>query len=432
MPEVRVAMFLLGDCQNDGRVLKEAATLQRAGYQVRVFGIAARGQHAGATLIGTVPVQRLPAASWPARLWRLAARARARTARVRAQRPSPHGGSDGPRVPSALRDVLLRVHRPTLVLAYTRLAVTAARAWDPDVLHAHDLPALPAAALAARGRRPIIYDSHELWRGRNRLGQWRPLGRTVDALVERALAPRAALVVTVCDSIAARLQRRYRLPRRPVVLRNVPQLPIAATGRDLRGLAGLHDERVLLYTGRVMEGRGLELAIRCLNELPRDVVLVLMGYGDPTYMAALRALATRHGVADRVRLVDPVPAAEVAAVAATADVAYVVVEPVCESYRYALPNKLFEAIAARLPVLASDLPEIRRVVLGYGVGTVFSPGTPGSLLAAFDTVMAGAPRYRRAAERARQALNWGREERVLLDGYAQLINGISATGDGHP
>lgn len=418
--KTRIAMFVLGDCQNDGRVRKEATALHGHGYDVRLFAMATRDHGPGRTAVDSVPVDRLAATSWPQRLVRLLGRP---------STPAPSPPADGagrlrqrvPRLAAAARDVALRVHRPSLALSYTRLAVAAARAWGPDVVHAHDLPALPAAALVARERGlPLVYDSHELWRRRNRRGQWRPAGRVADALVERSLAPRAAVVVTVCDSIAAWLSRRYDLRRPPVVLRNIP-LPSRTSSRDVRALAGLTDERVLLYTGRVMEGRGLEFAVRSLHALPEDVVLVLMGYGDPAYGAALASLAARQGVADRVRMVDAVPAEEVTSVASTADLAYVVIEPVCQSYRYALPSKLFEAIAAGLPVLAADLPEIRRIVVGYGVGVVFTPRAATDLRAALDSALAGAQRYRQAAERARTVLTWRHEQHRLLDAYDRLV-----------
>lgn len=418
-------MFVLGDCENDGRVRKEAAALHAHGYEVRLFAMATRAHGPGRVTMGAVAIDRLAATSWPQRLVRL---------RGRSPRVQPWGTANGAgrlrqRVPwmrAAARDVALRIHRPTLALSYTKLAVAAARAWGPDLVHAHDLPALPAAALVARrGMLPLVYDSHELWRRRNRRGQWRPLGRMADALVERSLAPRAAVVVTVCDSIAAWLARRYALRSPPVVLRNVPFPSRTRSTGNVRALAGLTGERVLLYTGRVMEGRGLEFAVRSLHALPEDVALVLMGYGDAAYVAGLRSLAAREGVADRVRMIDAVPAEDVSAVASTADLAYVVIEPVCQSYRYALPSKLFEAIAAGLPVLAADLPEIREVVVGHDVGVVFTPRTAADLRAAFDRVVRGTPHYRQAAAQAREVLTWSAEQHRLLDAYDRLVEAQS-------
>lgn len=431
--DVRVAMFVLGDCENDGRVRKEATTLHDHGYDVRVFAMATRTHAARHASVGSVPIERLPAVSWPQRLVRFL-RLRSRAVEPTSTGSSP--GEDSQRSENAngsadqslkgsrwhaARDVALRVHRPTLMLSYTRLAVAAARAWGPNIVHAHDASALPAAALVAKSRLPLVYDSHELWRRRNRLGQRRPLGRLADALVERALAPRAAVVVTVSNAIAAWLSRRYPLRRSPVVVRNLPTASRSASQQRLHSLAGLTDARVLLYTGRLMEGRGLEFAVRCLHALPDNVVFVLMGYGDPTYVAGLRSLASGYGVTERIRIIGAVPSDEVTSVASAADVAYVVIEPICESYRYALPGKLFEAIAAGLPVLAADLPEIREIVEGHGVGRVFTPRTAGGFRTVFDRVLHDAPRYRQAAEQARKTLNWEQEQNRLLDAYASIV-----------
>lgn len=406
-------MFVLGDAENDGRVRREATALQAHGYDVRIFALATRTHGPGHSSVGSVVVERLPAMSWPQRLLG------AVPCRGVASAPGTSPASAS-RAVAVVRDLVLRVHRPTIVVSYTRLAASAAREWGPDVVHAHDLPTLPAAALVSRGQAPVIYDSHELWRRRNRRGQWRPLGRAVEALLERLLVRRAALVLTVCESIATWLDDRYRMQRPPVVVRNVVGARRAVDGPTVRELAGLSDERVLLYTGRMLEGRGLELAIRALTTLPEDVVFVLLGYGDASYVAGLRRLADRQGVADRVRMVGPVPADDVSSVASTADVAYVVVEPVCLSYRYALPSKLFEAIAAGVPVLGADLPEIRRVVTGHGVGVVFSPSSVAALRDAFERVLAAAPRHRAAAARARDVFVWEREQGRLLAAYSRV------------
>src|SRR5699024_1081429 len=108
--------------------------------------------------------------------------------------------------------------------------------------------------------------------------------------------------------------------------------------------------------------RGIEETIAALPHLDEDVHFVLLGYGERAALDQVWAEAARHGVADRVHLVGAVAPEDVSRSLADGDVAVVHVRPICLSYRYALPNKLFESIRAGLPIAAADLPDMRQVV----------------------------------------------------------------------
>jgi len=527
-PRPKVAMFVLNPCHNDARVRKEAASLGRHGFDVRIFALAStthpeaildegdfvihrlhvqslyqrlvtrlgpgrrgvplRGprrwaRDGGWALTAVViwivlrlrrgqPV-RAPAATTVSRRARLrqvvmrvatglgrvlpaGLRHRLRVTLRRADRAARRGarrilgttrsavrsaGRSGRRSAARLRRRTRRVvhairrvprnfvrrrliilHRPTIFRAYHRRAAQEAIAWRAEVAHGHDLNALPAAVAVADALHvPVVYDSHELWRHRNRVGNWQPLGRVADAFVERRLVRRTAHIITVGDAIAAWLVDRYGLPEGHVtVLRNVP--PRRAAGLplvSLRDRAGVGAAPLLLYTGRITTGRGLEDAIAVLGDV--DVHLVMLGYGDPGYVEGLFGLAGRIGVGDRLHLVGPVAPDEVSATAAQADAVLVAIEPLCLSYRLALPNKLFEAIQAEVPVVASDLPEIAAIVRSHGVGELFASGDADGLRAALRRVLeAGRDAYAEPLAAAASVLCWEVEEAVLLDVYDGL------------
>jgi glycosyltransferase involved in cell wall biosynthesis len=340
------------------------------------------------------------------------------------------------RIHRLLRKRLMVLHRPSVFVQFWKAAGAAAAEWGPDVVHAHDLNALPAAFGAVEGsssRVPIVYDSHELWRHRNRVTRFHPVGKVFDALQERRLIGRCDLVITVSPLIWQWLGRRYRLPEdRGVIVRNVPWRSEPAEGATVRELAGLRDERILLYTGRVTSGRGLEEAVDALKDLPADLVLVMLGYGDPDFMDMLWARADAHGVRERVRLVPPVASEQVAAVAASADLALVAIQPLCLSYEYALPNKLFEAIQARVPVVATGLPEIAAVVRRYGLGELFSPGDARGFRDAVHTMLRDLDRYRAGVRAAAADLVWENESVILLQAYERMLEhgGVTAPARG--
>ena len=305
-------------------------------------------------------------------------------------------------------------------------AVREGRRLAPDVVHANDANALvPALLICARTRARIVYDSHELWRRRNiRTDRW--LAPAVEAVIERLGIRRAGGVITVSPSIADWLQRTYRLPVRPTLVRNIPTartVPDPALGR-LRELTGLGPaDKIVSYTGGITTGRGLEETVDAVALLPADVHLVLLGYGDATYTAGLLRRAREAGVAERVHLAGSVPSAQVPQTLADADAAVVYVRPICLSYRYSLPNKLFESIHAGLPIVAADLPDTAAIVRQYGVGEVFDAGTPQELAAAIEQVLTDPSSYRAAARAAAAELTWEHEAEHLVGLYRRVLRG---------
>ena len=321
-----------------------------------------------------------------------------------------------------VRQVVFKFHRPSVFRRFWKYSSRAARRWEPDIVHAHDLNVLPGAVRTAGHRLPVVYDSHELWRHRNRGGELRPLGRLADAYLERRFIHRAQIVITVSPAIGRWLQDHYHLKDAPLILRNVPVgRREVAEAPSLRELADARPhERILLYTGGITTSRGLEELIDVLGDLPDDLLVVLLGYGRPDYIDELMTRARRLGVRDRIRKVAAVSPDLVPAVASQADLALVYIQPACLSYYYCLPNKLFEALQAGLPVVATDLPEMRAVLQAYGAGELCAVGDPAALAAAVAKVLAAPDVYRRGAERAALELRWDLEKERLLSAYESL------------
>ncbi|VEG29879.1 glycosyltransferase [Actinomyces howellii] len=458
----RVAMLVYNDAHNDTRVLKEAASLRAAGATVRIFAVARPRAGYGPGLeevADGVDINRLrefglggitarmrgdrPAASGPdpAPPADDASGPVAQADQPNSPAGSPPEPSRGPRavrrglaaagalVGRAGADAAMRAYRTVSLSAYWLRAARAVLAWSPDVVHANDANTLaPALWVVDRCGARLVYDSHELWRHRN-VRPDRPVAPRVEAAIETRGIERADAVLTVSPSIVEWLDEHYRLSAPPVLVRNIPVAgppPDPARGR-LRELAGLGAEaRVIAYGGRLTTSRGLEETVAALAELPEDVHLVMLGYGEPDYLAALDEDVRRAGVADRVHRVGPVAPHEVAQALADADLSVVHVRPTCLSYRFALPNKLFESIRAGLPVAAADLPDIRAVVEELGVGEVFDGEDPGALAQTIATILADPGRYRAAARAAAPSLTWERESEALLGAYRQALMGDRA------
>jgi glycosyltransferase involved in cell wall biosynthesis len=444
----RIVLLAYGYVDTDARVLKTAVSLRQAGAEVLVVALA---PHRSVRVPGPgsagdgVPVHRttdldLARALAPvARVWRRLrgrgggpARAVPSLSQASLAPPLPAGrpsapptSRTGPR--EALTEAYMRGFRTVRLLRYHGEAALVAHRFGADVVHANDgntlLPALVLRAL--RGTR-LVYDSHELWLRRNvRPDRW--LAPAVERLTEAVGVRVADAVITVSPSIVDWLQQHYAPAEPPFLVRNIPRwpgaLPDPARGR-LRELAGLGaDTRVLSYTGGIASGRGLEECLDALAYLGPEVHLVVLGFGSRDQVARVRRHALQAGVADRFHLVDPVPTEQVPATLADADLALVLVRPVVLSYRYALPNKLFESVHAGLPVVAADLPDLATVVRGHALGEVVNPQDPRALAAAVERVLADRERHRAAVAAAAPLFDWEQEARVLVRAHARAVAG---------
>ena len=224
---------------------------------------------------------------------------------------------------------------------------------DIAVVSAHAVWALPLAwALAKRAKAPLVYNPHEL---ETRTPTMTGVKKTLAEQVEARFIRRCQVVTAVNDEIADWYAGHYRIAR-PLVVVNYPaEVTRGRPARDLRGELGLRDDEVLfVHTGHLTEGRNIPLILEEFAAGARHHVL-FVGAGD--MQSLVEEAAARSPFIHRM---DPVPPDEVVSVVAGADMSLALIETLSQSYAWGSPNKLFEALAAGVPVLASDVPEVRR------------------------------------------------------------------------
>jgi glycosyltransferase involved in cell wall biosynthesis len=303
------------------------------------------------------------------------------------------------------------VRRGLLVLAFVR----ELRRVRPDAVHAHDVAMLGPGAVGARltGAR-LVYDSHEYAVGvpyRERLWAW-----LVSAL-ERVLIGRADAVIAVSDGIAERLRERYGLAELPAVVRNLPDPEETDPGfeaPDLRAELGIAAEAPLvLHLGAVARDRGGETLVRAVARVP-GAHLLFLGADDSGFAAGLEEVARNEGTADRVHLRPSVPVGQIRAYTRQASVGVTLLEDTCDNHRLALPNKLFEYLAAEVPVVASDLPEMRRALAGRPATALVDPADSASVAAGIEAVL------RDEVEVPPSPFEWEEDARHLVGLYARL------------
>lgn len=308
----------------------------------------------------------------------------------------------------------------------------------PLAFHAHDLTTACAARAAARTTGAhLVVDFHE-WSSENvrwnrKLQRWETYGddwkRELQA-VERLCLAEASAVITVCDSIADAMAAELGNGRRPVVIRNVPQLNAIPT-RDyapLKQQFGLPDQCfVLLYQGGTGTTRLLEPVIEALALAPR-CTLVIRGPSLDFYGDRYRKLARRAGASERLILAPPVPSRDVVAAARGASSGIYTVLDVGLNFRLALPNKIFEYMAADVPVLSADYPEAAKIITEHRIGLTFDPHSPRSIAAAINRMIddpAFAAECRANTQDALSALGADREWDKIVAIYSDLTRPLA-------
>ncbi|HEU0236179.1 MAG TPA: glycosyltransferase [Candidatus Limnocylindrales bacterium] len=321
------------------------------------------------------------------------------------------------------------------ILAVARRAGRQARAAEAvdtgaDLYHAMGFLALPVASrLAASRGSPFIYDARDLYVESNNIARLPAPARWLFTQRERAWARRAAAVLTVNESCADYLERRLGVPRPAVVMNGQPDWTPPDPWPDLlrERLDLPPDRRVVLYHGGFMPDRGLQELIDVMaGPAFDDSALVLMGSGP--IESELRAGVTARGAGDRVRFLPPVPPEDLLRWVASADVGIMVNQPRTLNERLSTPNKLFESLAAGLPVVSSNFPERRRIIVDDPdgpLGAVCDPTDPASIAAAIRSVL-DLPRVEHAALRSRIAhaararYAWDRQFGVALEVYGRV------------
>lgn len=400
---MRVAMVVWNEFRNDARVLKEAETLLAAGHDVTVFALHTPGVTSQSeTLASGIRVVRTARRPF----WRLIPPRRPGAASAAPSGPVP-------RLSLPRRAVRIAFRGWTHAVILARMVIAR-----PGVVHAHDVNTLPTAWLAATvARARLVYDAHEISTGREGYADFRGLV----GFVEKRLMPRADATITTTDARAKFFARAYGVPR-PLVLQNRPRFVAEERSDRIRRELGLSEPSwpIVLYQGGLQQGRGLEHLLTAASRIA-DAYFVFIGGGR--LAPVLEARARESGLAARVRFIPTVSLAALPSYTASADIGVQPIENTCLNHFTTDSNKLFEYMMAGLPVVATNLPEIRRIVEAHDFGRLVPSGAPDRLVEALRELIDDEKeraRLGRNALRAASELHWDEQEQKLVELYRGL------------
>lgn len=295
----------------------------------------------------------------------------------------------------------------------------------PKVVHSHDIYTLTAGVmLAKKWGAKLAYDAHEYEPERAP-----PLADKLKAdlasFEDRCIA-RADALVTVSNSILGLYQGRA--PDLDInLIQNCPEhryeqdVPV----QGLRERIGLDpDTPLAVFIGLPTLGpRGLQVTLDAML-ICSDLHLAVIGPRWKAQDAELVAATVEMGLSDRVHLLDPVKPDQVVSAIGDADISICLIQNVSLSYRYSMPNKLFEALVAGVPTIVSDLPDMGDFIRKHNTGLVVNETDPTAVADAIQKILADRSDYSPSGE-ARAALElectWEGQERVLLGLYNRLL-----------
>lgn len=387
-----VHMLVWNDFLNDARVLKEAETLQLSGYKVVVHAVHYPSKTLSHQVLNSgITVRRAPLSPFATR------------------RSGSH--SIQHKTLFALQ-LCMRLWAHMVML----LRLCIAR---PEVIHAHDVNMLPTAWLAAKlSGAQVVYDAHEISTSREGYSRVRKLV----GWIERTLMPRVQGTITTTEARAKYFARAYGVAR-PVVLQNRPREQQAMRSDRIRAELELAQPwPIILYQGGVQQGRGLERLARVAADVP-NAYFVFIGGGRLD--SSLRRIVEELQLEQRVRFIPTVALAELPNYTASADIGVQPIENTCLNHYTTDSNKLFEYVQAGLPVVASDLPEIRRVVREHDLGVLVPESDSVALATALRDLVGDEGKRRHYAAQSRKAagvLNWESQEHELLALYERVLS----------
>lgn len=294
---------------------------------------------------------------------------------------------------------------------------------EPDLIHVHDIFHLGLAARAkgravAAGRMlPLIYDAQEFIPGIPA----KPRHRAAYTNLEEEYVEHADAIVTVSKSLADLIESRYGV--HPSIVLNTPDTSTSLATTPLRDVLRLGPEvPLIVYVGGLAPDRGAEVLIDSISGWPEEANLVFVTNSNGTYAQRLREELADSGLENKVRFAPFVEPEAVVSYLESADVSVIPLSRDVVNYEVALPNKLFQSIHARVPVVVSDNPEMARFVETYGIGEVFKGEDSVSLAKAVTTVLSARDRYVTPMLDPSfiQDVSWSRQVETLLEVYSSM------------
>jgi glycosyltransferase involved in cell wall biosynthesis len=289
-----------------------------------------------------------------------------------------------------------------------------------DLLVANDLDTLlPNYLVKTIRRKKIVYDSHEYFTGVPEL-EGRKFVRNTWRSIERFIFPKLKDIITVNDSIAGLYKEEYH--KELTVVRNINGAQENKIIKSKKELEIVEDKFIIMLQGSgINVDRGAEEAVMAMQYV-NDAVLYIIGDGD--VLDILREMVEELLLEKKVIFIPKQRMEMLFQYTVHADIGLTLDKGTNVNYRYSLPNKLFDYIHAGVPVLASPLIEVKKIIQQYDIGELIENHNPLHIASKLNSMIVNKPRLDVQKENctiAKKLLNWENEEKKLIDVFTKYI-----------
>lgn len=367
----KVTLIVLNNFLNDSRVLKEAITLQSMGFTVQVAALH-EDPLEEFEKINTISVHRIKLKS---RGW--------------------------------------SKKKIVQILKYFEYIYRFIKYYKKsDFIHCNDLNSLPMGVVIKKifnKNTKVIYDAHEY--EINAIPNQSKFSIKLKYILEKLLIKYTDSVITVSNAIANEYVKLYNI-KKPYLVLNTPPLQEVKKHDFFRKTFNIaKEEKIFLYQGGLTCGRGIEILLESFKENKNTIVF--MGYGNLERL--VREYANKytnifyHEAASPDILLN---------YTSSADFGILFYENNCLNHNFCSPNKMFEYIMADLPVIVSNLHEMKNLVETYKIGIVAKENSPEELSRAVEEIKnLDEQEFKKNLKKARKIFNWQEQEKVLKGCY---------------
>ena len=282
-----------------------------------------------------------------------------------------------------------------------------------DLFYANDLDTLaPMFLLSKLKKKPLIYDSHELFCEVPELKASR-IKKSIWQKLEGYIIPKLKTCITVNDSIAKIYEAKYNVPF--YIIRNISDFDQTFIPKSRVQLNLPEDKKIILLQGAgINVDRGAEELIDAM-EFVQNAVLYIIGSGDVWENLKQKVLFNKN-IQNKVVLINKLPKFELINYTFNADIGLSIDKNTNLNYLYSLPNKIFDYIQAEIPILASRLPEIENIILHYKIGDFIDDHNPKTIANKLNEMLYSQQlsSYKKYLAIAKKEITWKSEKEKLL------------------
>ena len=378
----RVASIVLNDFTRDSRVEKQAISLTKAGYDLTVYG-----------------------------LWKEGLQENERKTGFNVRR--------------------IKIYTSFLKGSLGRLIkfveFTCKVSWSikqREIIHCHDYHPLPAMLIAKfffRSKFSVIYDAHEFESQKLGLGKFSRLAiNTLEKISSRFIDG----FITVSGSILEMYKNLFPEIPKTLILNCPVQEDLDVWNKFDSSLSLRQGSVKCLYQGGFIPYRGIPELLEASGDSQfKDINFIFMGHGGITKAGKNleRQIVSMSKSHENIYHVKSVPMNELLKYTSSATVGCVLTVDNCLNHKFSLPNKFFEYAMAGLPILVSDLPEMRKFVEKYECGVVCKSVTPQGVISGLKKLLSGnLDKLSKNSRKMAEEHSWEIQEKKLLSLYDQV------------